>query len=280
MLGSRVILNALSGDLTVAQVSRDPTDVFNDLLTAFLVLGTIVGVVVVAYILHSAYKYKIDGTPAEGEYDIDASAFSDDDEDESVARPQLGEIPSGVGKGGGKKLFLSFAISALIVVSLIIFAYWNLLYIEDTPEDAIEIGVDANQYDYEYTYPSGETTSQLFIPADKPVELNVTACHPGECGTPGEGDGEVWHTWHSQDLSAGADAIPGQYTQTWVQESDPGEYRVQCQELCGAGHSSMNFDDGVVVMEQAEFQDWCEDEECMDDEDLDEWLNSPAEGDN
>jgi cytochrome c oxidase subunit 2 len=266
----------MSVDLgTVAQTSRNQVDVFNSLYSTFVVLGTVVGVIVISYVLYNAYKYRASAPNAEGQYDIEEEA-----EDESdVARPRLGEVPTGAGKGGGKKLFMSFAISAVIVLSLVVFAYFNLLYVEGAADqdsaNALDIGVEANQYGYTYTYPSGNTTSAsgegLVVPEGRTISINATSCHPGECGDYGRGN--VWHTWSSQELRASADAMPGQYTETWFQADEPGTYRVQCQELCGAGHSTMNFDEGVVVKEPSEFKTWCLNNSCMDEERLNTWLN-------
>ncbi len=264
--------SSLFGDSTVAQSSQ--VEIFSNLFTAFLVLGTLVGVVVISYILYNVYKYRDDTPTPEGRYDIEET-----DEDDGVARPQLGEIPTGVGKAKGKKLFLSFAISAVIVVGLVTFAYWNLLIVEGTPddEDSLDIMVEANSFNYDYEYPSGLTIGggedPLIVPENRVVALNVTACHPGECIEGGQT--EVWHTWSSPDLQASTDAIPGQYTETWFLAEETGDYRVECRELCGAGHSSMNFDngDGVVVKSEEEFKEWCEDEECMDSDELNDWLD-------
>jgi cytochrome c oxidase subunit 2 len=260
---------SLSGLATVAQASEDPTSIFSNLYTAFLVLGTLVGVVVISYIMYNAYKYRADDPTPEGSYDIEET-----DDDASVARPKLGEIPTGVGKAGGKKLFLSFSISAIIVLGLITFAYWNLLLVEGTPDDAddLEIGVEANQYAYTYEYPGGQAgDGTLYVPTDRVITLNVTSCHSGECGDMGSGN--VWHTWSSPDLRASADAMPAQYTETWFVADEPGTSRVECRELCGAGHSSMHFDEGVVALEDEEFKNWCLENGCMAEDELTDWLN-------
>lgn len=261
-----------AGVTTLAQVSRDQLDIFNDLYWAFLILGTIVGVVVVSYIMYNAIKYRVDEEDADGGYDVEEI----EEEDPDVARPTLGEIPTGVGKPGGKKLFLSFSISALIVLTLITFAYWNLLLVEGTPDNEdvndLEIEVVADQFSYTYEYPSGATTDTLYVPTDRVITINATSCHPGECTTE-YGSGNVWHTWSSPDLKASTDAMPGQYTQTWFQVNEAGSYRVECRELCGGGHSTMHFDEGVVALSDEEFRDWCTNESCMAEGELNTWLN-------
>ncbi len=92
-------------------------DVFEMIFLVFLGLGTLVGAVVIAYTLYNAYKYRDEGETSDGD-DV----------------PTLGELPTG-GKGG-KKLFVSFGLSAIIVISLIIWTYGWLLYVEDGPQEA------------------------------------------------------------------------------------------------------------------------------------------------
>lgn len=281
---------SLPGFATVAQASENPVAIFDTLYTAFLVLGTLVGVVVISYLLYNAWTYRSGDSTQDGQYDIEETH-----DDESVARPHLGEVPTGVGKAGGKKLFVSFAISAVAVLLLITFAYWNLLLVEGTPDDAndIEVDVVANTYDYTYDYPGGAETNTLYVPTDRVVTLNVTSCHsPGtldrgeysgdqidnmECPNVSAGEventGNVWHSWTSPDLRASGDAIPGQYTETWFVADEPDTYRVACRELCGAGHSSMNFEEGVVALEDEAFEDWCLENDCMAEEELTAWLN-------
>lgn len=210
-------------------------NVFDQMFTLFLVLGTIVGVVVITYMLHKAYKYR------EGR----------DGDDAEIDRPTLGELPVGADKGG-KKVFVSFGISAVIVVSLVAFAYSSLLYVEAGPtdelgeEDIVEIDVTSYRFGWTFEYPNGETTANtLRVPEGKAVDLTVTSR-------------DVWHTFSVRDLRIKADAIPGQNSSEWFIAEETGEYRSVCEELCGSGHSSMNGK--VVVMEQQEFLDWYEQE--------------------
>lgn len=279
MLGPGNTLHSLFDSATVAQVTDTQVDVFNELYWLFVIVGTLVGVVVISYILYNAYKYRTDEPTPEGRYDIDPESF-DDEDDPKVARPRLGEVPSAAETGSGKKLFLSFAISAIIVLGLIIFAYYNLLYVESTAEieedeEALEVYVLAERFFFEYEYPSGETFDELVVPKDAVVTLNVTSCHPGEC------DNDVMHNWGSPDFRAKSDAIPGQYTQTWLMADEVGEYRAICYELCGAGHHDMREDEGIVVKEDEAWIDWCDGNDCLDGdrEDIVDWLEE-ARGEN
>jgi cytochrome c oxidase subunit 2 len=202
--------------------------VFQEIYTVFLALGTIVGVVVVGYMLHKAYRYR--AAAREGDEDAD--------------RPTVGEIPTG--GGGGRKLFVSFALSAVIVVSLISWTYFTLLYVERPDpvagEDPVEIRVVGHQFYWEFVYANGHSTTETMrIPADRRVRLTVTS-------------GDVFHNFGAPDLRVKADAIPGQETETWVEASETGTYPIHCYELCGAGHSYM---DGTVrVMAPADYREW------------------------
>ena len=204
--------------------------VFDRIYWVFLALGTLVGVVVISYALWKAYKYR-ERDGVEDEYE----------------RPKLGEVPQG--GGGGRKLFLSFSLSAIIVISLIVWTYGTLLYVETAPAqqtDALEIEVVGFQFGWEFHYPNGYVATStsgepLRVPADRMVTLSVTSR-------------DVFHNFGISELRVKSDAIPGQTTDTWFRADEPAEYTARCYELCGAGHSFMTAD--VVVMEQEAFDEW------------------------
>jgi len=249
MLGSGFISQAVFRLAIVGQAGRSQVDVFGDLYLAFVVLGTLVGTIVISYTVYNAYKYRVDDSQSDGEYDVNVEDFDDEPKDgeKAVARPKLGELPTGTGKGGGKKLFLSFSLSAILVLGLIIYSYSLLLYVEGSPlngedaENALEVDVVGYQFGWEYTYPNGHTTDTLQVPEDRVVALNVTSR-------------DVFHNWGAPELRAKTDAIPGQTTSTWFEADETGEYQAVCYELCGRGHSNMRGD--IIVMESQEYQDW------------------------
>ncbi|ELZ08623.1 cytochrome C oxidase subunit II [Halovivax asiaticus JCM 14624] len=218
-------------------------DVFELIFQVFMGLGTLVGIVVVLYIMYNAYIYRDDETT------VDPKADS---------RPEVGELP--VGGTGGKKLFMSFILSAIIVISLIVWTYGMLLYVEDGPggigqggdiqvqnEEEVDEYLDlevtawAFGFDYAYSYQNNtgvETSMKLVIPADTPVAANVSSR-------------DVWHTFGISEFRVKADAIPGEHATTWFEADETGVYDtgVQCYELCGYRHSSMNHD-LIVVNEE------------------------------
>lgn len=205
---------------------RTMNDVFSMLFVVFLILGTAVGIVVIAYMVYNAYKYR----------------ETADRTDTGTDPPQLGELPRG--SGGGAKLAISLTISALIVIGLIGWAYVVLVDVESgvpASEEPLEVQVEGIQFSWQYEYPNGHTTNTLRVPEDRAVRLAITS-------------GDVFHSFAIPEYELKADAIPGQTIDTWFRPNKTGTYKAQCFELCGSGHSVMDSD--VIVMKPNEFDQW------------------------
>ena len=202
-------------------------NVFETIYEVFLLLGTLVGVVVIGYMLYNGYKYR-------------ATAEEDHYEDE---RPQLGEIPTGGGKG--RKLALSFSLSAIIVISLVVWTYGTLLFVEEpasAQEETFDVRVTGVQFQWVFEYPNGHTVrNELRVPRDTRIDITATS-------------DDVFHNFGVPGLRVKSDAIPGQETETWFVADETGEYQANCYELCGVGQSSMQGT--VIVMEPDAFERW------------------------
>ncbi len=227
----------------VAQASgglRSQASIFEEIFLVFLALGTLVGIIVIGYTLYNGYVYR--ETPGE----------SDDTDFEA---PVVGALPAE--EKSGKKLFLSFGLSAVIVISLIVYSYGLLLAVEDPAQDPdIEIEVQGFQFGWSYEYPSGQArTGNMYVPEDSMVNLQITSL-------------DVWHTFGVPELRVKADAIPGDYSHTWftTPETDAGEeveYEVECFELCGTGHSIMVG--SITVLDDDEWNEWYDAENATSD---------------
>jgi cytochrome c oxidase subunit 2 len=211
---------------------RAPAEVFSNIFVVFLGLGTLVGIVVVGYTLYNAYKYRY----REGE-----------DPAPEIERPEMGELPEGGGKG--KKLFLSFGLSAIVVLSLILWTYGALLHVENTPTqleqadetDVLDVQVTGYQFGWDFTYPNNETTSTLTVPTDTVIRLHVTSR-------------DVFHNFGIPQMGIKSDAIPGETTTTWFVVREPKTLEANCYELCGTGHSYMDAE--VQAVSESEYQEW------------------------
>jgi len=235
MLGILSSLLTAGGWFPVGQaggVSQTPEALFQQIFVVFTILGSLVGIVVIGYTLRNAYKYR-DGTGR--------GAAADDDK--KVTRPEPGQIPTG--SGGGKKLFLSFGISAVIVLSLIVWTYSALLYVENTPEQQepdLTVEVVGEQFSWRFVYPNGHTTfNEMVVPEDAMVKIETTTA-------------DVFHNFGIPEFRVKTDAMPGHTTESWFVPDERGNFTAHCYELCGAGHSGM--DAQVRVVSQEEFDQW------------------------
>jgi cytochrome c oxidase subunit 2 len=242
---------------------RAQADVFGEIFAVFLVIGTLVGVVVVSYTLYHAYRGRDTG----------------ESKDDGFEPPVLGELPRGQSGAKSKKLFLSFGISAVIVISLVTYSYFLFQYVETGPTEDVSsdaapamnamaaqsgetpaesdgaapemaVEVVGIQFAWQFNYPNGvESLGELRVPQGHLIRLRVTS-------------DDVWHNFGVPDLRVKADSIPGQYQKTWFIADETGSYTANCYELCGRGHSDMTAE--VIVMENEAFYDWYESEASSD----------------
>lgn len=212
---------------------QSPKAIFEQVFWVFMFIGTLVGIVVILYAIYNMVKYRRADDETEDPYEGS----------KKVVRPETGELPGS--SGGGKKLFLSFGISAIIVLSLIVWTYTLLVDYETAPEDIEEdltIDVYGQQFSWVFGYPNGENvTKTLRVPKGQMIQLEVTST-------------DVFHNLGIPALGFKADAMPGQVTSAWFVADETGRYKAHCYELCGAGHSTM--DATVIVMEPEAYRDW------------------------
>lgn len=219
---------------------RTPADAFQEIYTVFLVLGTAIGVVVILYLLYHTSSYRLFG---------DEKETGDD-------RPDVGALPSDPGRP--RKLWLSFFLSAVVVISLIVWTYGFFTEIEAGPREVqqnvgdapaysdgqtetLTVRVEGFQWGWRFVYPDGTTTRTLYVPNDTAIRLRVTST-------------DVFHNFGISAYNMKTDAIPGQTTEMWFVPEETRTATARCYELCGAGHSDMTAE--VVVMEQSEFDAW------------------------
>jgi cytochrome c oxidase subunit 2 len=243
------MIDSLVLEHAVPESWRAQAEVFSEIFFVFLAIGTTVGIVVVTYTLYHLYKYRDSSEETDG----------DSEKDDEFDAPQLGELPRGQGGGKSKKLFMSFGLSAIIVISLVVYSYGLLLYVEqgpsediDTGGEAMEIEVTGYQFGWQFEYPNGHVEQNtLRVPqgANTTIRLHVTSR-------------DVWHAFGVQSMHVKADAIPGQTDTTWFIPDEQGTHRIECFELCGVGHSQMVGE--IIIMDQEEFDEWYAETESDD----------------
>lgn len=121
--------------------------------------------------------------------------------------------------------------------------------VEALPDDALRVRVTGYLWWWEVEYFDADgalsftTANELRIPVGQPVRVELVA-------------GDVIHGFWVPALGDKLDMIPGRRNVLRLRADQPGTYRGQCAEFCGAQHAKMAFH--VVAERRAEFERWRE----------------------
>ena len=141
-----------------------------------------------------------------------------------------------------------FGIAIPIVALVALFVYANVFVAQDTeapgpPETAMTIEVTGSQWWWQVRYPgtTAITANEIHIPVKTPVTV-VTESE------------DVIHSFWIPQLNRKVDSLPGHQNRVELYADEPGRYRGQCAEFCGAQHAQM----GVTVYADPpeRFQAW------------------------
>ena len=114
--------------------------------------------------------------------------------------------------------------------------------LQTPPRDAIDVYVQGKKWMWKFAYPGGPNgVDVLRVPAGRPVRLLITSR-------------DVIHSFFVPDFRIKQDAVPGRYSQTWFNVTQPGRHQVLCAEYCGLGHSAMLAE--IIAMPPAEYEAW------------------------
>lgn len=142
-------------------------------------------------------------------------------------------------------LEVTWTVIPTIIVTIIFYlGFTGYMNLSVPPEDAYEIQVTAQKWQWFFTYPNGHVEGNLHVPVDQPVQLVMTS-------------EDVIHSLYIPAFRTKMDAVPGRYTKTWFEANKVGQYVIFCAEYCGTGHSDMSA--FVIVHQPGEFEKWLED---------------------
>lgn len=150
------------------------------------------------------------------------------------------------------------AIPAVLLVSLVGYAYVVLTDIEDARADSMQVRVVGEQFAWTYFYPASEPggkeveAKQLYLPKGKQVRFDIQSK-------------DVIHDFWIPAFRMKVDAVRGITTNYRVTTTRTGDYPVVCAELCGLGHSVMRST--VHVVEPAAFDGWLAQQRAKAEED-------------
>jgi cytochrome c oxidase subunit 2 len=132
-------------------------------------------------------------------------------------------------------------VSTLLVLTMFFYGLTGFRFLRNPPQNALEIGVVARQWSWEFDYPNGKTSTRLIVPAGEPVRLRLTSK-------------DVIHSFFVPAFRVKQDAVPGLTTQAWFNAGVPGTYDILCAEYCGLLHSHMLTQ--LVVVPKDQYDQW------------------------
>lgn len=120
------------------------------------------------------------------------------------------------------------------------------------PVAALELKVQAQQFEWNVTYPGADgvldtdddftVRNQLHVPVNQPVVVRLSSL-------------DVIHSFFVPVFRIKQDAVPGMKGQRlWFEATRTGQYELACAELCGLGHYRMRA--RVFVHPEGEFESW------------------------
>jgi cytochrome c oxidase subunit 2 len=129
----------------------------------------------------------------------------------------------------------------IIVMAMFWYGWSGYTTLRNVPADALPVKVVGRQWSWSFEYANGRTSDRLFVPAGRPVRLELTSA-------------DVLHNFYIPAFRVKVDAVPGMTTQLWFLAPTPGSYDAFCAEYCGLAHSAMITT--VEAMTEHEFEEW------------------------
>jgi cytochrome c oxidase subunit 2 len=167
------------------------------------------------------------------------------------SRQPVGYVPPQI--HGHTGLEIAWTLAPLAIVLAIAIGSFFTLQKDFQPinNQQMLVIVSGHQFGWIYKYENGITVDQegtlagdvtpFVVPVNTLVKLQFQ-------GT------DVIHSWWVPAISGKTDAVPGYDNFSWLKIDQPGTWRGECAELCGAGHSTMQII--VQAMDQADYDQW------------------------
>lgn len=145
----------------------------------------------------------------------------------------------------GTWLVVTVALAVGIVINP---GFVGLADVRGEPEAEYVIEIQGQQFFWQVTYPNGAVAlDELVVPVEARVRYDVTST-------------DVVHSFWIPAFRTKIDAVAGLTTQIFITATHTGtgdddvNLRIQCAELCGAGHAQMAMP--VRVVEEAEWLEY------------------------
>lgn len=136
---------------------------------------------------------------------------------------------------------LWIALPSLLVLAMFYYGWSGYLSLRTVPKDAITITATARMWSWNFRYDNGKTSSKLYVPAGKPVRVNLESS-------------DVIHGFFVPAFRIKRDVVPGMKNFAWFVASKTGSYDLFCSQYCGTNHSAMIS--SVEALPPREFEAW------------------------
>ena len=134
--------------------------------------------------------------------------------------------------GGMPWIYVGVGVSTVLLLGFIVWTLGTLNAVAMPAHPSLTIEVSASQWWWAARYRDAEgsgtftTANEIHVPVGRPVKLVMTAT-------------DVIHSFWIPRIAGKNDLIPGQTNVAWIEADQPGRYRGQCGEYCGAQHAHM-----------------------------------------
>lgn len=146
---------------------------------------------------------------------------------------------------GNVTLEIIWTVIPLILVMFMFYYGWkDWKMFKTPPKDAFTVSSTARMWSWSFEYPNGRITDTLYVPANKPVVVNVNSA-------------DVIHSMFIPAFRVKQDMVPGNDNYLWFIANKEGSYEIFCAEYCGLQHSYMSS--AVNVMAPDTFDKWYSD---------------------
>ncbi|MGH2584608.1 MAG: cytochrome c oxidase subunit II [Dehalococcoidia bacterium] len=168
-------------------------------------------------------------------------------------RPNQEGLPAQV--HGSTPLELTWTIVPAVILALLaIPTISGIRFLSDTPDNALEVTVTAQQWWWGFEYPDQGvvTADEMYIPVNTPVHVTLQS-------------NDIIHSFWVPRLAGKTDVVPSNNPKQalntmWFNAKEPGTYTGQCAEFCGLSHAKMKF--SVVAVTQDEFDQWLREQQA------------------
>ena len=142
------------------------------------------------------------------------------------------------------KLEIAWTVLPMFLLAIMFYyGMTSLKIIREVPKKNMEIKVTGQMWFWTHKYPNGKVTTDLYVPINKNVKLDITAK-----------TNDVLHSYYIPAFRFKQDAVPGYMYHAWFNPTKLGVYDIECAEYCGVGHSRMLAK--VYVLSQKDFDAW------------------------